>query len=135
MSSAMPARGYYDLHDHLERLDKAGLLYRTLSAVSRPAPSGARSPIVARGVALAALTLLGQPAKARAAMSEPKGRFCLKMAKLNLYQCLASAGPYYEDVFCLGQHALMETGQCVAEAARPPPQRAGSAVRPAVPPA
>jgi len=24
----------------------------------------------------------------------------MKMAKLNLYQCLAVAGPHYEDVFC-----------------------------------
>jgi hypothetical protein len=27
------------------------------------------------------------------------------------------AGPHYEDVFCLGQHALMDTGKCVSDAA------------------
>jgi len=40
----------------------------------------------------------------------------VRMAKLNYHQCLASAGPYYEDVYCLGRHALQETGQCVAQA-------------------
>ena len=29
------------------------------------------------------------------------------------------AGPHYEDIFCLGQHALMDTGECVAKAATP----------------
>jgi len=112
--------------------DDTSALYRALSEAGRPAPpSGQTSQIVARGVTLAALTLLGDDAKARAMMSEPKGRFCLKMAKLNLYQCLASAGPYYEDVFCLGQHALVETSQCVAEAARPPQRTASAAPAPA----
>ena len=39
------------------------------------------------------------------------------MAKLNLYQCLAVARPNYEDVFCLGQHAMMDTGRCMIRAA------------------
>jgi hypothetical protein len=52
-------------------------------------------------------------------MSEPRAASCLRLAKLNLYQCLAAAGPEYEDIFCLGQHAMAETGQCVADAARP----------------
>jgi len=42
---------------------------------------------------------------------------CLHMAKLNLYQCLAVARPQYEDVFCLGQHAVSDTGQCIMKAA------------------
>ncbi len=36
------------------------------------------------------------------------------MAKLNLYQCLSVARPYYEDIFCLGLHVMSDTGQCVA---------------------
>ena len=53
--------------------------------------------------------------------------FCLNMAKLNLYQCLAVSKPHYEDVFCLGQHILIDTGACVVKAAgatlppEPPP--------------
>jgi hypothetical protein len=45
---------------------------------------------------------------------------CLDMAKLNLYQCLAVAKPHYEDVFCLGQHALADTGECMLYAAGAP---------------
>jgi len=80
------------------------------------------TPTVARGLALAALTVLGRAGEADAArltpvMSEPASASCMRMAKLNLFQCLAVAGPHYEDVFCLGQHALMDTGQCVAKAA------------------
>ena len=28
--------------------------------------------------------------------------------------CLAVAKPHYEDVFCLGQHAMIDTGACLA---------------------
>jgi hypothetical protein len=35
------------------------------------------------------------------------------MSKLNLYQCLAVSKPHYEDVFCLGQHVLIDTGKCL----------------------
>ncbi|HEY3950999.1 hypothetical protein [Phenylobacterium sp.] len=46
-------------------------------------------------------------------LGEPDEVTCLNAAKLNLYQCLAVARPHYEDVFCLGQHALEETGHCL----------------------
>ena len=39
------------------------------------------------------------------------------MSKLNLYQCLAVAKPHYEDVFCLGQHVLEDTGHCLMKGA------------------
>ena len=84
---------------------------------------GAAGPVVARGVALAALSVLGEDGRARSLMSEPRAGMCLKMAKLNLYQCLASAGPHYEDVYCLGQHAMIDPGQCVVEATRVPAPR------------
>lgn len=79
---------------------------------------GSSSPTVARGVALAALSVLGEPGRGRALTSDPRSSACLRLAKLNLYQCLASAGPQYEDIFCLGQHAMIDPGQCVVEAAR-----------------
>lgn len=91
--------------------------------------SGASSPVVARGVALAALSLLGEADRGRSLMSEPRTASCLRIAKLNLYQCLASAGPQYEDIFCLGQHAMIDPGQCVAEAARAPAPRRTSITR------
>ena len=88
--------------------------------------AGPASPLVARGVALAALSVLGEERQARGLMSEPKTASCLHMAKLNLYQCLASAGPHYEDIYCLGQHAMIDTGQCVVEATRAAPLRQAS---------
>ncbi len=80
------------------------------------------TPVTVRASALAALAVLGAAGDADVARLEPvlhekKSGFCMKMAKLNLYQCLAVAGPHYEDVFCLGQHALMDTAQCVTDAA------------------
>jgi hypothetical protein len=79
--------------------------------------TGGATPAVQRGLALAALAVLGratdEPRLTRL-LSEGGGANCMRMAKLNLYQCLAVAGPHYEDIFCLGQHALMDTGQCVA---------------------
>ena len=42
---------------------------------------------------------------------------CLAEAKLSLFECLAVAKPNYEDVFCLGQHALTDTGSCVVRGA------------------
>ena len=75
---------------------------------------------VTRGLAVAAVAILGEGGENRAdalmqMISEQDGPTCLGMSKLNLYQCLAVAKPYYEDVFCLGQHVLMDTGQCLGK--------------------
>ena len=42
------------------------------------------------------------------------------MSKLNLYQCLAVSKPQYEDIFCLGQHSMIDIGNCVVKAAGSP---------------
>jgi len=86
-----------------------------------PRRGGAPSLVVARGVALAALSVLGEDGRARSLMNEPRSGSCLRLAKLNLYQCLASAGPHYEDIYCLGEHAMIEPGQCVVDATRATP--------------
>ena len=123
--------------DHVQRLaglkslsatpfdSTAGEDARLIEAVLRiPAPDGAArtiSPLVVHALALAAEAALGS-ARAedlpglRPLLSEASGAQCLKMSKLNLYQCMAVAGPEYEDVFCLGQHELIDTAQCVAAA-------------------
>ena len=80
---------------------------------------GPAGPVVTRAVAVAALNVLGEAGEGHALMSEPRTASCLRIAKLNLYQCLAAAGPQYEDIFCLGQHAMADTGQCVVEATHP----------------
>jgi hypothetical protein len=84
--------------------------------------STAPAPDVVRGVALAALAILGrtgdgQEAQFEALLDDPASAQCLKMAKLNLNQCLAVAGPHYEDAYCAGRHAVSDTGKCVTDAA------------------
>ncbi len=78
------------------------------------------TPTVTRALAIAALAILGEGGENRAdavtqLLSEDDGPHCLGMSKLNLYECLSVAKPYYEDVFCLGQHVLMDTGQCLGK--------------------
>ena len=78
------------------------------------------TPTVTRALAVAAIAILGEGGETRAdamtqLLGEDDGPRCLGMTKLNLYQCLSVAKPYYEDVFCLGQHVLMDTGQCIGK--------------------
>jgi hypothetical protein len=103
------------------RREDAAELQTALAQAGRR--GGATSPVVSRGVALAALSVLGEDGPGHALMSEPRTGSCLRIAKLNLYQCLASAGPHYEDIYCLGQHAMIDPGQCVVEATRAPGPR------------
>jgi hypothetical protein len=95
------------------------------------APAGPRSapppyrPLVIRSMAVAALAALGAAgdenlATIDAIMAEPNSASCLNMAKLNLYQCLAVSKPHYEDIFCLGQHIMIDTGACVIKASGAP---------------
>lgn len=96
--------------------------------------SGAMSPpytaVVNRALALAAIAALGEVSTPGnetaldALLDENASAFCYNMGKLNLYQCLSVAKPYYEDVFCLGQHILLDTAQCMAKAAGTPPPQA-----------
>jgi hypothetical protein len=88
-------------------------------AVSESGRRGGSSPVVDRSVAVAALTVAGQDSAARSLMDEPRSRQCLRMAKLNFHQCLAAAGTHYEDIYCLGLHAMADPGQCVVDATRP----------------
>lgn len=103
-----------------EPVDRAQLAV----AIAEGGRRGGASPVVARGVAVAALTVLGQDGAARALMREPRSAQCLRAAKLNYHQCLAAAGTHYEDIYCLGLHAMADPGQCVVDATRPP-RRAG----------
>ena len=93
-----------------------GPALRTADAATGPAPD------VERGLALAALAVLGRTgdgmeAQYEALLDDPASAQCLKMAKLNLNQCLAVAGPNYEDAYCAGRHAVSDTGKCVTAAA------------------
>ncbi len=83
------------------------------------------TPFVARSLAIAALAALGEggdenETALEGLLNDSSAGFCLNMSKLNLYQCLAVAKPWYEDMFCLGLHALADTGQCISKAAGTP---------------
>jgi hypothetical protein len=93
-----------------------------LTGAATPPPY---TPAVIRGLAVAALAVLGQGSEDRtdfmwAMLEESNQMLCLNMAKMNLNQCLAVSKPYYEDVFCLGVHAMKDTGACVIKGAGAP---------------
>ncbi len=101
------------------RLQEAMTTTRASTMMS-PAPS-ANTTLVNRSLAVAALAALGHGDDAHfneisGLMADPGGVTCMKLAKLNLYQCLAVAKPHYEDVFCLGEHVMMDTGRCLMKA-------------------
>jgi hypothetical protein len=86
-----------------------------LTAPPAPPPY---TPLVTRSLAVAAMAALGEGGEEyspqlTALLADTAEGQCLRLAKLNLYQCLSVAKPNYEDVFCLGQHAVGETGQCM----------------------
>jgi hypothetical protein len=125
-----------------EETDKLLKVVLAEQAAAAYAEDGQPSPVVSRGLALAAIAVLGQAGEDSAdrlapLLAEEKDGECLKMAKLNLFQCLAVAGPHYEDIFCLGQHAMMDTAQCVIAASgapRPAIMTASAAVSPTAAP-
>ena len=86
------------------------------------------TPLIARSMQLAAIAALGEANddaydQLTTLMADSDSDTCLHMAKLNLYQCLAVAKPHYEDIFCMGQHVMVDTGACLARGVgvEPPP--------------
>jgi hypothetical protein len=108
----------------VEELRKASVGGAAMSLSGEPvAPP--YSPTIIRGLAIAALAALGQAGEENLALTTPllveeTADYCLNMSKLNVYQCLAVARPHYEDIFCLGQHSMIDIGQCVVKAAASP---------------
>lgn len=105
--------------DETARLQQASTGATLLDAAAPVAPP--YTPTVVRALAVAALAVLGEAGEANVAtvmalVVEPNVGMCMNMSKLNLYQCLAVSRPHYEDVFCLGQHAMMDTGRCMIRA-------------------
>jgi hypothetical protein len=100
-----------------------GDITATRSSEDSPAQEAqAVSPVVTQGLALAALAVLGragddQGERINSLLTEAKNAHCLQLAKLNALECLAVAGPHYENAFCLGTHDMVEPGKCIASAA------------------
>lgn len=94
----------------------------TPTALASTPASPPYTTLVIRSLAVAGLAALGQGGDASfdqvsSLMVDPGGSTCLRMSKLNLYQCLAVAKPHYEDVFCLGEHVMKDTGRCLMKSA------------------
>lgn len=128
--SAMPLTG--DVEE-TGRLEQAAVGAAPLG-VTGQAKAPPYSPVVARALSVAAVAALGEAGDANleqvsGLMADPASATCLNMSKLNLYQCLAVSKPHYEDVFCLGQHVLMDTGQCLIKSAGLPPPQAYKPVK------
>jgi hypothetical protein len=80
--------------------------------------------VVDNALALAALAALGAAgdnarANTDALQFDWASQTCMNMAKLNLLQCLAASRPNYEDIFCLGRHAVRDLATCTRGAAMP----------------
>lgn len=95
-------------------------------------PSGIRSSMTSRGsvrpgsepvadqiATLAAYRVLGSSAAnssdVYSAMSEQGTSSCIKMAQLNLQQCVAASHQQFEVPFCIGEHALADVGKCISQ--------------------
>jgi hypothetical protein len=134
---AMATGGIAPAADHMAMLQSAasGMAPPTTTAPPAQPPY---TPLVARALQLAAIAALGEAGedaydRLTTLTSESNTDACLRMAKLNLHQCLAVARPNYEDIFCMGQHVMVDTGSCLArnagvdvppEPAPPPPAAA-----------
>jgi hypothetical protein len=87
--------------------------------------TGPYKPVVAQALALAAMIIAGEagPEHAdvvKALLADNDSDACLAQAKTTMYECYSVAGPHYEDIFCSGQHALIDTGMCMIKAAGSP---------------
>ena len=107
-----------DAADHVEALRAASTGGTPMGVTAAPlAPP--YTPLVAESLQLAAIAALGLASDdmydrlAALAGDDRDTKPCLHEAKLNLYQCLAVAKPHYEDVYCMGQHAMSDTAACL----------------------
>ncbi len=105
--------------DQVPALQRAASGAQPLTITAPPAEPP-YTPLVARALQVAAIAALGEAGddaydQLAAVAVDDNTTTCLHIAKLNLYQCLAVAKPNYEDIFCMGQHALADTGSCLAK--------------------
>jgi hypothetical protein len=111
--------------DDVVALRKATAGEAAISVAGEPTP-GPYTPLITRALALAAIAALGEAGDDKfdkvvlPLLTEDSSAYCLTMAKLHYYECLSVSRPYYEDVFCVGQHAMVDTGMCVIKAAGSP---------------
>ncbi|MBU1345648.1 MAG: hypothetical protein KKA16_01715 [Alphaproteobacteria bacterium] len=86
--------------------------------------SGPYPTSVSNALAMAALAALGAAgdnarANTDALQYDRQSQDCLASSKLNLFQCLAASRPSYEEIFCVGRHAMRDLASCARGAALP----------------
>ena len=129
MVESQGERSLPDASDHVDAMQRVSTGGQAMG-ISAGAISPPYSPLVAEAVQLAAVAALGEASDelyerlAELADDQYGADACLHEAKLNLYQCLAVAKPHYEDMYCMGQHAMNDAGICLVTAAglNPPPE-------------
>jgi hypothetical protein len=110
-----------DAADHVAALQAASTGGAPLPITADPI-AAPYTPLVAESLQLAAIAALGEASddmydRLAALAGDDRGAEpCLHEAKLNLYQCLAVAKPHYEDVYCMGQHAMSDAAACLVTA-------------------
>ncbi len=114
---AAAAQGIEPASERVAILQRAATGAEPLPMTAPPA-APPYTPLIARSMQLAAIAALGEATDAAydrltALTADTDTDACLHMAKLNLYQCLAVAKPHYEDIFCMGQHVMVDTGACL----------------------
>ena len=109
-----------DAADHVPALQQAasGAAPMTITAPPMAPP---HPELVAKALRLAAIAALGEATdevydQVAGLATDRDTEGCLHEAKLNLFQCLAVSRPNYEDVFCIGQHGMMDSGACLVSA-------------------
>jgi hypothetical protein len=113
----------------------------TLPTAGTPLPPP-YMPMVSRALQLAAIAALGEARdddldQLASLTVDEDATACLGGAKRYFHECLAVAKPNYEDVFCIGEHGMQDTGACLVKAVGmavppepPPPPRPASAKPP-----
>lgn len=127
---AAASNGLTPAPDHMAGLRNAA----AGGAPTASAPAGPElppyGPLVAHALQLAAIAALGEATddaydRLTPVMADGDVEGRLHLARLNLNQCLAVARPHYEDIFCMGQHAIADTGESLTKGAifevAPPP--------------
>jgi hypothetical protein len=114
---ASSARPSDPAEDQIASLQQAASGAAPMAITAQPA-APPYTPLVARALQLAAIAALGEAGddaydRLTYLTGEENTDTCLSMAKLNLYQCLAVSKPNYEDIFCMGQHVMQDTGTCL----------------------
>ena len=107
--------------ENLPVMQRAATLAEPLAVDGTPLTS-AWTPMVGHSMQIAAIAALGEapdPAYDNlvSLSIDEVAAECLERAKRDLYQCLAVSKPNYEDIFCMGQHEMLDPAGCLAQAA------------------